>query len=357
MAFRATHVCGEPFDYFLQTGEEGPRLRVSDVILRCNHNPKEVFSHLIRLASNSKWSHSALVYLLNDPPKGFNNTFLVEAMTTGVRVASWRDEVLPFEQFTVGIKRPRLDWYVETPYERSRHDPCDPEDTHGIGYLRHVRGIAIDQINRFYNHKAVYEISAMYVERVAKRRLSKIPQVAEAADAAARLFRKWDERDTSRSEALRFICSGLVQYSFFEALRRRLMLDFALPEHREAAMNNLSNLQNIIFREDPEGAVADYIHDVQSGKLDIADPVPNNVLNLLKTALPADFNNSCTLEWRYLVREGVVWQIDEAPDDYAAQSEDEEAVLDLLGMECCDRDNMHSCDDMPRNERRMLEES
>jgi hypothetical protein len=39
MAFRATSVCGEPLDYFLQTGDAGPRLRVSDVIVRCNHNP------------------------------------------------------------------------------------------------------------------------------------------------------------------------------------------------------------------------------------------------------------------------------------------------------------------------------
>lgn len=138
---------------------------------------------------------------------------------------------------------------------------------------------------------------------------------------------------------LRFICSGLVQYSFFEALRRRLMQDLAIPAHRDAAMNNLSNAQNILFREDPLGAAAAYIHDVQSRRLDIADPIPQNVLDLLKTALPADFNNSCNLEWRYMVREGIVWKIGEAPGDYVPQSRDEEAVLDLLSMECCDRDD------------------
>ncbi len=108
MPFRATCVCQEPLDYFLQTGDGGPHLRVSDVILRCNQNPRDILSHFIRLASNSKWSHSALVYLVNDPPKGFNNTFLVEAMTTGIRVASWRNEVVPYEQFTGSGAHPQV---------------------------------------------------------------------------------------------------------------------------------------------------------------------------------------------------------------------------------------------------------
>jgi hypothetical protein len=168
MAFRATCVGGDPLTYFLQQGDEGPHLRVSDVVVRYNHDPREVFSHMIRIATNSQWSHSALLYLLNDPPKGFDNTFLIEAMPKGVRVASWHNEVIPFEKFTVGIKRPRLDWYVESPYEISRHDPADPEDTHGIAYLRHVRGMALDQINGLYDHKTVYELSALYIERVAK---------------------------------------------------------------------------------------------------------------------------------------------------------------------------------------------
>ena len=97
-------------------------------------------------------------------------------------------------------------------------------------------------------------------------------------------------------------------------------------------------MQRIIFREDPEGIIPGYIHQVQSGKLNIADPVPHPVLNLLKTALPADFNNSTNLEWRYVIREGIVWKIDEVPDCTPPQSKDEEAVLALLSLEHCDCD-------------------
>src|SRR5579863_4589925 len=68
MAYRAIHLSNDPIAYFLQQSDEGPHLRVSDVVLRANLNPKEIFSSLIRFATNSTWSHSALLYLLNDPP-------------------------------------------------------------------------------------------------------------------------------------------------------------------------------------------------------------------------------------------------------------------------------------------------
>src|SRR5579859_6525196 len=179
MAYHATCVSQDPLDYFLNNKDKPSHLRVSDIVLRENKSPKEVFAHLIRLATNSKWSHSALLYLISDPTKGYDNTFLIEAMTSGVRLASWRNEVIPYNEFTVGIKRPRLDWYVETPREISKHDPDDPEDVRGIEYLRHVRGIALDQVNGLYDNKTVWELTALYAERVAKKYVGGIPQVAE----------------------------------------------------------------------------------------------------------------------------------------------------------------------------------
>lgn len=235
MAFRATCVSQEPLDYFLQKSDEEPHLRVSDVVLRINQSPKGVFSHLIRIATNSKWSHSALLYLLSGPSKGYHNTFLVEVLTKGLHIVSWRNEVVPYEKFTVGIKRPRLDWYMETPYESSRYEPRDPEDTHGIAYLRHVRGIAFDQLNGSYDHETVFELAALFAERISKQRLSGIPQIAEAAEGIANLLKHWDDSGLSSND-LRFMCSGLIQYSFFEALRIRIINDLAIPENHEAAI-------------------------------------------------------------------------------------------------------------------------
>lgn len=330
MAYCAIHVSNDPLDYFLQTNDEGPYMRVADVVLRENKDPKEVFAQMIRTATGSKWSHSAILYLLSDPEKGFNNTFLIEAKTKGVHIASWRNEVVPFEQFTVGIKRPKLDWYAETPYEHSRHDPHDPEDVLGIGYLRHVRGVAMDQINGLYDHKTVVELAALYAERAARRHLGGIPLLADAASGVADIFKKWDEAQSDATSILQFICSGIVQYSYFEALRRRIVHDMNIPEHRAVAESNLCCMDRVIFRPDPKGLIRDYIHKVQTGELNIHDTAPEDVLDLLKTATPADFNNSRNLEWRYVILKGVVWRIEETPDEYQVQNKDEEEVLEIV---------------------------
>ena len=326
MAYRAIHLSNDPIAYFLQQNDEGPHLRVGDVVLRSNMKATEIFSGLIRLATNSAWSHSAILYLISDPPQGFDNTFLVEAMTTGVRVASWRNEVEPPEQFTVGIRRLNVDWYAETARDISKRDADDPEDETGIGYLRHVRGLALDQINTLYNHNTVDELTALYIERISKQ--YHIPLLSRLSDEVANFFKKRDE------SVLRFICSGLVQYSFFEALRRRIINDYANPAFRDNAISNLSNLHRVIYHPDPDGIIANYLQQVQSGKLDIAASVPDDVLDLLKTTTPADINNANNLEWRYIIRQGWVWQIEaDAPDGYQPQSKDESAVLALMSSE------------------------
>ena len=330
MGYRATKVSAEPLNFFLQRDGEPSVLRVSDVVLRENKDPKEVFAHAIRIATGSKWSHSAIIYLLSNPDRGYENTYLIEAKTKGVHIASWRNEVVPYDQFTVGIKRPHLDWYRETPYQQSRHDSHNPEDVHSISYLRHVRGIAFDQINGLYDHKTVYELAALYTARAARRHLSAVPQVADAAQAVADLFKKWDEDDDSQTDMLRFICSGIVQYSYFEALRIDIMNGFDVPEYREIAEHNLKHMHRILFRPDPKGLIHEYVHNVQQGKLDIHKPAPEDVLDLLKTATPADFNNNGNLKWRYVVLKGNVWKIDEVLEDTTPQNEDEKEILAMI---------------------------
>lgn len=330
VSYCATRVSQDPLAYFMQQDEHRSRLRISDVVLRINHSRKEMSAHLIRMATNSEWSHSALVYLVNDPPKGLENTFLIEARPKGVIMTSWRNEVMPYKEFTVGIKRLNLDWYRESPYEKAKHDVQDPEDTYGISYLRHVRGVAMDQMHGLYDHKVVWELASLYIERVARRHLSKVPQVAEAADKLAGFFKKWGMKSEPDVHVMRFICSGLVQYSFFAALRFRLLQDLQNKKSRDSALHNLRNMQRILFREDPDQVMSSYIQRILAGKLDLADPVPEDVQDLLKTALPADFNNSPNLEWRYIVRNGNVWQIDEAPAGYMPQSDDEKAVLAMI---------------------------
>ena len=99
-------------------------------------------------------------------------------------------------------------------------------------------------------------------------------------------------------------------------------------------MSNLKHMRRIIYREDPAGVMTTYLEQIEAGKLHISDPVPEDVLDLLKTATPADFNNSPDLEWHYIIRKGWVWRIDEdVSADYQPESEDEAEVLKLMGPE------------------------
>ena len=333
MSYRATNVSQDPLTYFMQPGEDGPHLRISDVVLRINHSRREVFAYLIRAATRSQWSHSALVYLMNDPPKGLENIFLVEARPKGVIMTSWRNEVMPYDEFTVGIKRPKLDWYQENPHEQTSHDPDDPEDTHAISFMRHIRGMAMDQMHGLYDHKVVWELASLYIERLARHRLSKVPQVAEAADKLADFFKKWDLKSEPGAHVMHFICSGLVQYSFFAALRFHIMQDLQKPQNYESALHNLRNMGRILYREDPDGVLETYIQQILAGSRELADALPEDLQDLLNTALPADFHNNPNLEWRYIVLNGNVWQIDEAPADYIARSDEEKAVLEMIAPE------------------------
>jgi hypothetical protein len=330
MPLRATRVGNNPQTFFLQKNDEGPYLRVSDILLRYHHSHTHIFTDLIRFATHSKWSHSALIYLVPDPPQQYDKVYVVDATTdAGTHIETWENEIDPIEKYSDAIKRPCLDWYVETLDERSRHDLNDPEDVHGIEYLRQVRSIALGQLNGLYDHKVVWELTALYIERVAKRHLGAIPQIAEAAAGVAHLIGKWDEASSSKETVMRFICSGLIQYSFFEALRSNILHNLAIPENRDAALSNLSNMHHIIFRTDPDHVISQYVQQVQSGELDLAAPVPEDVVNLLKTATPADFNNSSDLEWRYVIFNGFVWQISDAPEGYQPGSKEEAEVLKL----------------------------
>ncbi|MGH2509413.1 MAG: hypothetical protein ACRDHZ_18705 [Ktedonobacteraceae bacterium] len=333
MAYRATLVSQDPLEYLMEHDEDGPRLHIADVVLRINNSIREVAAHLIRIATNSKWSHSALVYVVNSPPRGLRNTFLIEAQTQGINFSSWRNEVMPFKEFTVGIKRPKLDWYIENAHEKAKGNPYDQENRHGISYLQHVREVAVDQIHGLYDHKVVGELACLYAERVARRHLGKLPLVAQAAHALADVFKKWGAKNDPRAHVMHFMCSGLVQYSFFTALRYRILHDLHIPEYRENALHNLRNMQRVLYRSDQYQVMSMYIRRLLAEELDLADPVPSEVLDLLKTATPADFNNSPNLEWRYMILNGNVWQIDEAPTGYVAQSKDEAGVLAMLRSE------------------------
>jgi len=81
MPLRAIQVSDDPVAYFASPTQGDVHLRIANVVLRANKNPREVFSRVIRLAAHRPFSHSALIYLVSDSEQGFDNTFQFEAVT------------------------------------------------------------------------------------------------------------------------------------------------------------------------------------------------------------------------------------------------------------------------------------
>lgn len=333
MPLRAKRVSDNPKTYFEQKSDEGPFLRVADIMLRYRHSYTHPFTDLIRLGTRSRWSHSSLIYLEPKPDQETSAICLVDVTTRkGAFVESWTEEmVAPPNKFSDGIKGLRLDWYVEAADEQAKHTSDDPERVHGIDYLRKVRDVALSQLHTVYDHKTVWELTALYIEQAAHRHLKAIPQIADLAATAEGLLEKWDEADSSDQPELNFICSGLVQYSFFEALRQSILRNLSILENRPAALSNLRNMQSVMFRDDPDQVISHYIQSVQANEHILADPIPESVMNLLRTATPADFNNSPKLAWRYIIHKGSVWYMYEAPEggEHEPGSKDEAEVLKL----------------------------
>lgn len=332
MGLRAIRVADNQEDYFRQKSDAGPFLRVADVLLRYSHGRRHIFTDFIRLATQSKWSHSALIYLEPDSSGGDEQICIVDSTPkTGTRAISWAQEIDPLRKHTEGIKQLRLDWYVETAQEVAEREASNAADMYGITYLRRVRDVALEEVHSLYDHKTIWELTALYLERMAKHRLGFVPQVAAMVGAVEKLLEKWDEASSEKHHWLQFICSGVIQYSFFEGLRQHILANLNIPANRQAALSNLNNLQHVIFCDDPDGDIARYIQEVQTGKRDLAEAVPENVLNVLRTATPADFNNSPKLQWRYIINKGYVWQIYEAPagSEQEPESKDEQEILAL----------------------------
>ncbi len=88
-----------------------------------------------------------------------------------------------------------------------------------------------------------------------------------------------------------------------------------------------------MFCADPDGIIATCVYKVQVGKRGLADPIPARVLDLLKTIIPAGFNNTANLKWSYLIVNGNIWKIDKVDDGYTPQDEKEATIMKILGAE------------------------
>jgi hypothetical protein len=219
--------------------EAQARLHVGDIVL--SRSPT-VSSWLIRKAIGAEFSHAALVFLVAHPEEGFNNTFLLESVSSGVRIVNLRDYI--------GGRRPS----AEIAVLRLEGEGLSE------AYFKKVRGLMLDHVNSGYDFGRVMRLglSANFGFRLGWSVLAE-GKKAGMREAIARTRKRLNNWVPPQ-----FICSGFIQYGLAKAAE---MLDITT---------------NVMLK--PELSPGDR----------------DGILALT----PDDVAKSTRLTWRYVVRRG-----------------------------------------------------
>lgn len=228
---------------------ETPFLQRGDIVL--SRSPT-LSSWAIRAATGGYFSHAALLFLVPQPDDGLNNAFLLESTSAGVGLANL--------QTYVGGRHPGADIAVLR-FEEPGFDER---------YFKSVCGLMLDHVKSGYDYGRVLNLglSFNFGFRLGWSRLAKGGQASmrEAIRRTRKRYIKWVPPQ--------FICSGFIQYGFVEAMKRA-----GIPAAPVLFKDGLSE-------DDRDGILA---------------------------VTPDDVAQSSKLAWKYVVRRGWVYPV----EDYA----------------------------------------
>ena len=238
---------------------EGNRLKRADVLL--TRSKGSLLGWLIRFGTGSYWNHALMVYVIRDPDQGYDTTFIIESGGAGIDIHNISHYFKKPKRYDVGVKRLEPDWLRN--------------DTQGdvLRYRRRIRGFALGEIDDKYNHRLLLGIGQRILRQLILGFLFPWQRRKPPEQRAIRV-----PRIAKRLNINAYICSGFVQWAYYQGLSRILEED-GLDESR---------LQQVIFN------------------LRLAGEVTED--DLLSTT-PADLANSDKLCWKYIIKDGDVWEV------------------------------------------------
>lgn len=268
----ATSRAEESWPMPVETFLEGNYLKRSDVVL--TRRDWDLTSWVIRWATGSPFSHAALIFTGPQFESGFSNTFVIEASTAGVDLTNLRDYIADKSSF-LAVKRFKKEWFDEPKQSR-------------------VRGLLLDKIKADYNFWALGHI--------ARNIWFGVERSLRGDKEAIQTFR---ERDWTPPNE--YICSGLVQIGFVEAVLEYIKSDQLPP----------SALREVVFQRVaasrlPEKDDWQYL-DPEASKT-TANLFRNQNFDALESVTPEDLALSDKLEWLYMIKNGLVYKADSYDD-------------------------------------------
>lgn len=196
--------------------EASDHLKIGDIVLS---RSSTISSWLIRKATGAEFSHAALVFLVAHPEEGFNNSFLLESVSSGVRIVNLRDYI--------GGRKPSS----EIAILRLEGEGLSES------YFKKVRGLMLDHVNSGYDFGRVMRLglTANFSFRLGWSILSRGPKAGmrEAIKRTRKRLHNWVPPQ--------FICSGFIQYGLAKsaemmALSTNVMLKDGISAHDRDAI-------------------------------------------------------------------------------------------------------------------------
>lgn len=240
--------------------------RADVVLTRRDYDPT---SFIIRWATDSPYSHAALVFNRPRQETGISSTFVIEAGSGGVDLTNLRDYISDKSSY-IAIKRFKKDWFNEEMQGR-------------------VRGLLLEKIKDSYNYWAIGRVARNLwfgVQTAARRNRERSVQAYK------------DNKWMPPSE---FICSGLVQIGFVEATLEAIDAGKLPPR----------SLRDVVFLQRQRRWLPNENGFKRLGNKakDTARQFRRQNLAALEAITPEDLARSEKLEWLYMVKEGMVYQV------------------------------------------------
>ncbi|MGD9783158.1 MAG: hypothetical protein AB7E80_03245 [Hyphomicrobiaceae bacterium] len=245
----------------------GEFLERADVVL--TRRDWDLSSYLIRLATGSPFSHAAMVFTGPQFEAGFSSTFIIEAGTGGVDLTNIRDYISDRSSF-IAIKRFKQPWFDQSKQSR-------------------VRGLLLDKIKASYNYWAIGRIVRNLwfgVQRQVQGKEKTIESYRE---------REWQPPND-------YICSGLVQLGFVEAVLEYIKAG-TLPPYA---------IKDVVFNKEAASRLPDppdWEYLDPASQLATAELFRDQNLVELEAVTPQDLATSEKLEWLYFIRDNRVYKI------------------------------------------------
>ncbi len=236
---------------------ESGRLRGSDIILE--HSRGSLWGWLIRHATGNYWNHALMVCTVRDYlSRGYDTTILADPRMGGIRIDSMPRYLQRLDRYDFAITRLDEDWF---------------QGDSGLCYRTAISDIALREATDRYESRYLLRLVRRTIRQIKlahrflwqkgrhpKPKKKHVPRIAKPLNVKA------------------YSCGGFVQWAYYRGVSRIVNADHT----------DRSRLKEVILNPRLSGEASD--------------------VELLSTT-PADLARSERLSWKYLVRNGEVWEV------------------------------------------------